>query len=128
MELTVPSLLIKRNYSRDVAGTSWDKLGQVEAAFEAVAPAIREAAKEGGARLREFHNEDPVWRLVAGGAGGDAYVDVIWDESKPEVFTVRSVRWVDDRPQTDPVGEFPRDRDQAELKALIAEALAKATA
>ncbi|HEX6488624.1 MAG TPA: hypothetical protein VF137_07105 [Candidatus Dormibacteraeota bacterium] len=104
-----------------MAGTSWDKLGQVEAAFEAVGPAIREAAKEGGARLREFHNEDPIWRLVA----GENYVDVIWDESKPDVFTVRAIRWVDDRPQYDQVGEFARDRDAGELKALIAEGLAR---
>jgi hypothetical protein len=104
-----------------VAGTSWDKLGQVEAAFEAVAPAIREAARDGGARLREFHNEDPVWRLVT----GENYVDVIWDESRPDVFTVRAVRWVDDKPQYEPVGEFPRDHDAAELKSMIAEGLAK---
>lgn len=108
--------------SGNVAGTSWDKLGQVEAAFEAVAEPIREAAKEGGARLREFHNEDPIWRLVA----GENYVDVIWDESKPEVFTVRVIRWIDDKPQYDQVGEFQRDHDAAELKSLIAEGLARA--
>lgn len=105
-----------------MAGTSWDKLGQVEAAFEAVGPAIHEAAEEGGARVREFHNEDPVWRLVA---GTDAYVDVVWDEGRPDVFTVRSIRWVDDKPQSEQVGEFPRDHDAAELKALIAQGLAR---
>ncbi len=105
-----------------MAGTSWDKLGQMDAAFEAVADAIRAAAREGGARLREFHNEDPIWRLVV----GENYVDVIWDDSKPEVFTVRAVRWVDDRPQYETVGEFQRDQDQAGLRSLIAEGLAKA--
>ena len=107
-----------------MAGTSWDKLGQMDAAFEAVADTIRAAAGEGGARLREFHNEDPVWRLVV----GENYVDVTWDESKPEVFTVRAVRWVDDKPEYDTVGEFARDHDQSELKSLIAEGLARATA
>lgn len=107
-----------------MAGTSWDKLGQMDAAFEAVADVIREAARDGGARLREFHNEDPVWRLVV----GENYVDVIWDESKPEAFTVRAVRWVEDRPQYDTVGEFQRDHDAAELRSLIADGLAKASA
>lgn len=108
-----------------MAGTSWDKLGQVEAAFEAVGPAIHAVAKASGARVREFHNEDPVWRLVA---GTDAYVDVVWDEGRPDIFFVRSIRWVDDRPQTEPVGEFQRDHDQSELQALIRDALARATA
>jgi hypothetical protein len=107
-----------------MAGTSWDKLGQMDAAFEAVAPAIRSAAKAAGARLREFHNEDPVWRLVAPG-GSDAYVDVVWDEADPEAFTVRAVRWVDERPQSQPVGEFRRDRPLAELESLIADGLAR---
>lgn len=105
-----------------MAGTSWDKLGQVDAAFEAVAETIRAAARDGGARLREFHNEDPVWRLVV----GENYVDVIWDESKPELFTVRAVRWVDDKPQYDTVGEYLREHDQSELKALIADGLSRA--
>ena len=105
-----------------MAGTSWDKLGQMDAAFEAVAPAIRNAARQKGARLREFHNEDPVWRLVAGG-GEDAYVDVVWDESAPEVFTIRSVRWVDDKPQSEPVGQFPRDHALDELETLLEDAL-----
>jgi hypothetical protein len=94
----------------------------MDAAFEAVAESIRSAAREGGARLREFHNEDPVWRLVV----GENYVDVIWDESKPDAFTVRAVRWVDDKPQYDTVGEYQRDQDQGELKSLIATALAQA--
>jgi hypothetical protein len=94
----------------------------MDAAFEAVAETIRSAAREGGARLREFHNEDPVWRLVV----GENYVDVIWDESKPDAFTVRAVRWVDDKPQYDTVGEYQRDQDQGELKSLIATALAQA--
>jgi hypothetical protein len=104
-----------------VAGTSWDKLGQMDAAFEAVADSIRAAARDGGARLREFHNEDPIWRLVV----GENYVDVIWDESKPEAFTIRAVRWVDDKPQYDTVGEYQRDHDQAELKSLISDGLSR---
>lgn len=103
-----------------MAGTSWDKLGQMDAAFEAVAPAIRAAASEAGARLREFHNEDPVWRLVV---SEDAYVDVIWDEGRPEVFTVRAIRWVDDKPQSAPVGDYERSADPAELQGLIRQGL-----
>jgi hypothetical protein len=107
-----------------VAGTSWDKLGQMDAAFEAVADTIRAAARESGAGLREFHNEDPLWRLVV----GENYVDVIWDESRPEVFTVRSVRWADGQPRYDPVGEYPRDHDPSELASLLADALGRAAA
>ena len=108
-----------------MAGTSWDKLGQVEAAFEAIGPAIHAVAKDNGARVREFHNEDPVWRLVA---GTDAYVDVVWDEERPDVFMVRAIRWVDDKPQTEAVGEFVRDHPVAELQALIRDGLARASA
>ena len=105
-----------------MAGTSWDRLGQVEAAFDAVGPAIHEAAQEAGARVREYHNEDPIWRIVA---GPDAYVDVVWDEGNPDAFTVRAVRWVAERPQSEPIGEFARDADIALLKALIASGLAR---
>lgn len=103
-----------------MAGTSWDKLGQVEAAFQAVGPAIHEAAKEAGARVREYHNEDPIWRVVA---GPDAYVDVVWDEGRPDLFSVRAIRWVDDKPETEQIGEFARDHDSAELKVLIGDGL-----
>ena len=111
-----------------MAGTSWDKLGQMDAAFEAVAPAIRGVAKERGARLREFHNEDPVWRLVAAGSGGDAYVDVVWDEGRPDLFTIRAVRWVDDKPVSDVVGEYVREHVPQELEDLLRAGLDRATA
>lgn len=104
-----------------MAGTGWDRLGQVEAVFEAAGPAIREAAGEAGARVREFHNEDPVWRLLS---GPDAYVDVAWDEERPDVLTVRAIRWIDDKPQTRQIGDFARDHEPSELKALIADAFA----
>ena len=46
--------------------------------------------------------------------------------TKPELFTVRAVRWVDDKPQYDTVGEYQREYDQSELKALIADGLSRA--
>jgi hypothetical protein len=46
-----------------MAGTSWDKLGQVDAAFELVAPARRRVAESEGVELHEFFRDDPVWRL-----------------------------------------------------------------
>ena len=60
-----------------MAGTSWDKLGQMDAAFEIVAPAIRRVAETEGVKLFEFHRDDPLWRLAcARAAGGEASVDV----------------------------------------------------
>ena len=63
-----------------VAGTSWDKLGQMDAAFELVAPALRRVAGVEGVKLHEFFRDDPVWRLdFARNAGGEAIIDVAWE-------------------------------------------------
>ena len=48
-----------------MAGTSWDRLGQTEAAFELVAPVLRRVARAEGLKLDEFFRDDPVWRLSA---------------------------------------------------------------
>jgi hypothetical protein len=48
---------------------------------------------------------------------------VVWDEGRPDVLTVRAIRWVDDKPQTEQLGDFARDHDAAELQALIRQGL-----
>jgi hypothetical protein len=113
-----------------MAGTSWDKLGLMDAAFEVVGPAIRRVAQAEGVSLQEFHNEDPVWRLAfAREVGGEARVDVTWDESRPDVYTVRAVWWVDDydsarrRSHEEEVGEFTRERPLEELESRLGDAL-----
>jgi hypothetical protein len=113
-----------------MAGTSWDKLGQMDAAFEIVAPAIRRVAQAEAVKLQEFHNEDPIWRLAFGrSAGGEARVDVTWEESRPDTYGVRALWWVDDydttmrRSHEEAVGEFTRERPLEELEGLIHEGL-----
>ena len=113
-----------------MAGTSWDKLGQMDAAFEIVAPAIRRVAQDEGVKLQEFHNEDPIWRLAfAREAGGEARVDVVWDESRPDTYAVRALWWMDDydftmrRSHEEEIGEFTRDRPPEELEKLLREGL-----
>jgi hypothetical protein len=115
-----------------MAGTSWDKLGQMDAAFEIVAPAIRRVAQSEGVRLQEFHNEDPIWRLAfARDAGGEARVDVVWEESRPDAYRVRALWWVDDydstmrRSHEEEVGEFRREQPLDDLEGLLREALAR---
>ncbi|MGH7904922.1 MAG: hypothetical protein ACREPA_12485 [Candidatus Dormibacteraceae bacterium] len=109
-----------------MAGTQWDKLGQMDAAFEIVAPAIRRVAQAESLRLQEFHNEDPVWRLAfAREQGGEARIDIAWEESQPDVYQVRALWWIDDYDSTmrrfheETVGEFRRDQPLEDLETLL---------
>ena len=104
-----------------MAGTSWDKQGQLEQAFELVAPAIRGAAGEHGLRLQEYFRDDPVWRL----SRGEASVDVAWDEARPEEYAVSALWWEGDKLERQEAGVFTRDRSPAELQAMIGRAVAK---
>ena len=114
-----------------MAGTSWDKLGQMDAAFELVAPALRRVAQSEGVKLHEFFRDDPVWRLdFARAAGGEAVVDVAWRDERPEEYEVSASWWVDDydstmrRSRQEAVGTFTRDRSLDDLEALLRRALA----
>jgi hypothetical protein len=114
-----------------MAGTSWDKLGQMDAAFELVAPALRRVAQAEGVKLHEFFRDDPLWRLdFAREAGGEAVVDVAWREERPEEYEVSASWWVDDydsamrRSRQEAVGTFTRDRSLDDLEALLRQALA----
>ncbi len=113
-----------------MAGTSWDKLGQMDAAFELVAPPLRRVAQREGLKLHEFFRDDPLWRLdFARQAGGEAVVDVAWQEDRPEAYTVSAAWWLDDydtatrRSRQETVGTFTRDRSLDDLEALLLEAL-----
>jgi hypothetical protein len=106
-----------------MAGTSWDKLGQMDQAFELVAPALRRVAAAEGLRLHEFFRDDPVWRLdLTPRAGTDAAVDVSWSEERPEEYAVSLIWWENDQLHNDPVGTFTRDRSLDELEALLRDA------
>ena len=106
-----------------MAGTSWDKLGQMDAAFELVAPALRRVARAEGARLHEFFRDDPVWRLdFARRAGGEGAVDVGWEEDRPEEYRVTALWWEGERLRREEVGTFTRDRPLEALEALVREA------
>jgi hypothetical protein len=113
-----------------MAGTSWDKLGQMDAAFELVAPALRRVAQAEGLKLHEFFRDDPVWRLdFARQAGGEAVVDVAWREDDPEEYRVSASWWLDDydttlrRSRQEEVGTFTRDRSLDDLEAMLREGL-----
>ena len=113
-----------------MAGTSWDKLGQMDAAFELVAPALRRVAQAEGLKLHEFFRDDPIWRLnFVRQAGGEAVIDVAWQEDRPEEYAVAASWWVDDYDTTmrqshqEAVGTFTRDRSLDDLEALVREAL-----
>ncbi len=113
-----------------MAGTSWDKLGQMDAAFEIVAPAIRRVAQAAGVKLLEFHRDDPLWRLdFARKAGGEAVVDVAWTEERPDSYAVSATWWLDDydsatrRLHHEEVGEFRREEPLEQLDALLERAL-----
>ena len=100
-----------------MAGTSWDKLGQMDAAFEEIAPTIRAVAQEANVKLHEFFRDDPLWRLdFAREAGGEAVVDVAWSEDRPDVFTIAASWWVDDYDTTmrklhrEEIGVFQRNQ------------------
>jgi hypothetical protein len=114
-----------------MAGTSWDKLGQMDAAFEIVAPAIRRVAQDLGLKLTEFHLDDPIWRLqFARSAGGEAVVDVTWEEDRPEQYQVVANWWIDDydttmrRSRREEVGRFRREQPPQELETLLRDAVA----
>ena len=118
-----------------MAGTSWDKLGQMDAAFEIVAPAIRRVATESGVKLLEFHRDDPLWRLTfAREIGGEAVIDVAWSDERPEFYTVSASWWVDDydsamrSQRREELGEFRRDEPLEALEALLRQALARVDA
>jgi hypothetical protein len=113
-----------------VAGTSWDKLGQLDAAFELVAPVLRRVAAAEGLKLHEFFRDDPIWRLnFARQAGGEAVIDVAWEEDRPEEYQVMSSWWVDDydtmmrRSRQEAVGVFTRDRSLDDLEGMVRDAL-----
>jgi hypothetical protein len=113
-----------------VAGTSWDKLGQLDAAFELVAPVLRRVAAAERLKLHEFFRDDPIWRLnFARQAGGEAVIDVAWAEDRPEEYQVMSSWWVDDydstmrRSRQEAVGVFTRDRSLDDLEGMVRDAL-----
>lgn len=113
-----------------MAGTSWDKLGQLDAAFELVAPVLRRVAAAEGLKLHEFFRDDPIWRLnFARQAGGEAVIDVAWEEDRPEEYQVMSSWWVDDydstmrRSRQEVVGVFTRDRSLDDLEGMVRDAL-----
>jgi hypothetical protein len=115
-----------------MAGTSWDKLGQMNAAFELVAPTLRRVARAEGLKLHEFFRDDPVWRLdFARRTGGEAVIDVAWQEERPEEYSVTAAWWVDDydttmrRSRQEEVGLFTRDRPLADLEAMLRDALGR---
>lgn len=111
---------------RFVAGTSWDKLGQMETAFEHVAPPIRDAAARQGARLHEFFRDDPVWRLdFTRRRPGDPAVDVSWSEDRPDEYAVSALWWEGDSLVREDVGTFTREQPPEELDALIDQAVAR---
>ena len=113
-----------------MAGTSWDKLGLMDAAFAIVAPAIRRAAEAEGVKLLEFHRDDPLWRLAwARREGGEASVDVEWTEDEPDTYWIVATWFKDDwetamrRQRVQELGEFTRDQDPAILERLLRDAV-----
>jgi hypothetical protein len=103
-----------------VAGTSWDKLGQMDQAFEIVAPAIRRAAESSGAKLHEFFRDDPVWRLdFARKRPGDPAVDISWSEDAPETYVVTALWWDGDSLKREAAGTFTREGSLEKLEQLI---------
>ncbi len=109
-----------------MAGTSWDRLGLMSAAFEVVAPAIRRVAEAEGARLHEFFRDDPVWRLdFSGKRAGDPAVDVSWSDDQPDRYTVSALWWEGDSLNREDVGTFTRERPLDDLEALLRQAVAE---
>src|SRR4030081_2649562 len=113
-----------------MAGTSWDTLGQMDAAFGIVAPAIRRAAEAEGVKLFEFHRDDPIWRLAwARSDGGEASVDGEWTEETPDTDGVIATWFKDDwestrrRQHVDEIGEFYRDEPLEKLEKLLRDAV-----
>src|SRR5206468_12925456 len=102
----------------------------MDAAFEIVAPAIRRVAQAEGVKLVEFHRDDPIWRLnFARQAGGEAVVDVAWQEDRPDTYLVSASWWVDDydstmrRQHREDLGEFTRERSLDDLERLLVDAI-----
>jgi len=109
-----------------MAGTSWDRLGQMDQAFELVAPALRRVAQAEGVRLHEFFRDDPVWRLeLAPRTGVDAAVDVSWSEERPEEYTVTLLWWENDELRREDIGVFTRDRSLDDLETMLREAASR---
>jgi hypothetical protein len=113
-----------------MAGTSWDKLGQMDAAFELVAPVLRRVAQSEGLKLHEFFRDDPIWRLnFARQAGGEAVIDVTWEEERPEEYRVSAAWLLDDydstmrRSRSDEIGVFTRDRSLDDLERMLSDGL-----
>ena len=100
----------------------------MDAAFEIVAPAIRRAAQSEGVKLVEFHRDDPIWRLqFAREAGGEAVVDVAWQEDRPDTYVLTATWWVDDydstmrRQHREELGAFTRDLSLDDLERMLLE-------
>jgi hypothetical protein len=109
-----------------MAGTSWDRLGQMDVAFELVAPALRRVAASEGLKLHEFFRDDAVWRLEgAAPSGTDAAVDVSWSEERPEEYAVILLWWENDKLRREEAGTFTRDRPLEALEALLRDAVSR---
>jgi hypothetical protein len=81
-------------------------------------------------KLVEFHRDDPIWRLsFAREVGGEALVDVAWEEERPDAYRVAASWWIDDYDTTmrrlrhEEIGEFTRERPLDELETLLHEAV-----
>src|SRR5438105_3962916 len=102
----------------------------MDQAFEIVAPAIRRVAQAEKLKLIEFHRDDPIWRLnFAREAGGEAVVDVAWEEERPDTYSVSATWWLDDYDSTirrqhhEEVGKFSRELPLSELETLLHDAV-----
>lgn len=93
----------------------------MEQAFEAVAPVLRRLAEAEHLQLHEYFRDDPVWRLSA----GDAWVDVTWDESRPQEYGVCALWWEGERLHREEVGAFIRGGSPQALESLLQRALAR---
>ncbi len=99
-------------------------------AFEQIRSALESYAKEKGVDLIPYLHEDPIWRLgFARRVGGEAAVDLVWDEASPEQFAVRCSWWIDDYQSTmrrsvqAEAGRFSLSRPALDLTALLDQAL-----
>jgi hypothetical protein len=109
-----------------MAGTSWDKLGLMDAAFEIVAPAIRRVAESEGGRLHEFFRDDPVWRIdFARKREGDPAIDVSWSEDQPEEYSVSALWWEGESLTREDIGTFTRDRPLDDLESMLQNAISR---
>lgn len=102
----------------------------MDAAFELVAPALRRVAQAQGLKLHEFFRDDPIWRLdFARQVGGEAVIDVAWEEDRPEEYRVTAAWWLDDydttmrRSRKEEVGVFTRNLSLSALEDMLDEAL-----